>query len=109
MELMKENLRLRKELEEAKKESIPKKSSGILCKGNRLEAYRFTEQHHIEFGRRWFLRRLEICPNAYYNYLKRRKADCYTRKSEVQNQIKEDLPLAQGSRWLPQHESLSGM
>lgn len=69
------------------------------------EAYRFTEQHHIEFGRRWLLRRLEICPNAYYNYLKRRKADCYTHKSEVQNQIKEDLPLAQGSRWLPQHES----
>lgn len=105
---MKENLRLRKELEEAKKRIYSQKSSGILCKENRLEAYRFIEQHHIEFGRCWFLRRLEICPNAYYNYLKRRKADCYTCKSEVQNQIKEDLPLAQGSRWLPQHESLSG-
>ena len=34
----KENLRLRKELEEAKGESLLKKSSGILRKGNRLEA-----------------------------------------------------------------------
>ena len=47
------------------------------------------EQHHIEFGLRWLLRRLKICPNAYYNYLKRKKADYYTHKSEVQDQIKE--------------------
>ncbi len=38
---MKENLRLRKELEEEKRKSLSKKSGGILCKGNRLEAYRF--------------------------------------------------------------------
>ena len=28
-----------------------------------------------------------ICPNAYYNYRKHRKADYYTQKSEVQSQI----------------------
>ena len=43
---MKENLRLRKELEEEKRKSLSKKSGVILCKGNRLEAYRFLEQYH---------------------------------------------------------------
>ena len=56
------------------------KSSGILRKGNRLEAYRFMEQHNREFGVRWLLRRLGICPNAYYNYRKHRKADYYAQK-----------------------------
>ena len=69
-ELMKEILRLRRELEE-------------------LEAYRFIEEHHKLFGLRWLLRRLEICPNAYYNYRKHRKADYYARKAEVQAQIQE--------------------
>ena len=53
LELMKENLRLRKELEEAKKENLFLKSSGILRKGNRLEAYRFIDQYHETFGIRW--------------------------------------------------------
>ncbi|EGN42470.1 hypothetical protein HMPREF0991_03470, partial [Lachnospiraceae bacterium 2_1_58FAA] len=56
LELMKENLRLRKELEEAKKENLfLKKDSGILRKGNRLEAYRFIDQYHETFGIRWLL------------------------------------------------------
>ena len=38
---------------------------------------------------RWLLRRLNICPNAYYNYRKHRKADYYAHKAEVQAQIKE--------------------
>ena len=89
-ELMKEILRLRRELEESRKENLfLKKSGGILCKGNRLEAYRFIEEHHKLFGLRWLLRRLEICPNAYYNYRKHRKADYYARKAEVQAQIQE--------------------
>ncbi|HJC49824.1 MAG TPA: IS3 family transposase [Candidatus Anaerostipes avistercoris] len=89
-ELMKEILRLRRELEESRKENpFLKKSGGILCKGNRLEAYRFIEEHHKLFGLRWLLRRLEICPNAYYNYRKHRKADYYARKAEVQAQIQE--------------------
>ncbi|MBC8598739.1 IS3 family transposase [Lachnospiraceae bacterium BX10] len=97
MELMKENLRLRKELEEAKKENpLLKKSSGILCKGNRLEAYRFIEQYHELFGLRWLLRGLEICPNAYYNYRKHRKADYYANKAEVHAQIQEIYHIHNG-------------
>ena len=34
------------------------------------------------------LRRLAICPNAYYNYRKHRKADYYAQKAEVQEQIR---------------------
>ena len=44
---------------------FPKKSSGILRKGNRLEAYRFIDEHRGLFGVRWLLQRLEIYPNAY--------------------------------------------
>jgi transposase InsO family protein len=54
-----------------------------------LEAYRFIDEHHEEFGVRWLLRRLEICPNAYYNCRKCRKADYYTQKSEVLSQIED--------------------
>ena len=39
------------------------------------------------FGLRWLLRRLEIYPNAYYNYRKHRKADYYAHKAEVQTQL----------------------
>lgn len=62
--------------------SFSKKSGGILCKGNRLEAYRFIEQYYELFGLRRLLRRLNICPNAYYNYRKHRKADHYAHKAE---------------------------
>ena len=82
-DLMKENLRLRRELEEARKENLFKKSGGILCKGNRLEAYRFIEQHHGEFGIRWLLRKLSVYPNVYYNFLKHRKTDYYVLSSKL--------------------------
>lgn len=42
---------------------------------------------HTEFGVRWLLRRLSICPNAYYNYWKHRKAAYCTQKAEVLAQI----------------------
>ena len=51
--------------------------------------YRFIDEHHEEFGICWLLRQLEICPNAYYNYHKHRKADYYTQKSEVLSQIED--------------------
>ena len=54
---------------------VPKKSGGILCEENRLEAYRFIQKYNKEFGLRWLLRKFNIYPNAYYNYLKNRKAD----------------------------------
>ena len=68
-------------------ESLLKKSGGILCEGNRLEAYRFIEENQKEFGVRWLLRRLKLCPNGYYNYRKHRKAAYQTRKSETKTQI----------------------
>ncbi|MDE7327046.1 MAG: IS3 family transposase [Lachnospiraceae bacterium] len=87
---MKENLRLKKENEELKKEiAFLKKAGGILCKGNRLEAYRFIDQHHMEFGIRWLLRKLGLCPNAYYNYRKHRKAGYYAKKTAIHEQIQE--------------------
>ena len=36
-------------------------------------AYRFIQKYSYLFGVRWLLRRLNIYPNAYYNYLKNRK------------------------------------
>ena len=72
-----------------KGESLLKKSGGILCKGNRLEAYRFIDRYHDEFGMRWLLNRLDIYPNAYYNYRKHRKANYYAHKEELKAQIDE--------------------
>ena len=68
---------------------ILKKSGGILCGRDWSEAYRFINGYHGEFGIRWLLRRLSICPNAYYNYRKHRKSDHYAKKSEVLAQIEE--------------------
>lgn len=50
--------------------------------------YRFIEENHPIFGVRWLLRRLCIHPNAYYNYLKHRKAAYYARKEQVKEQIR---------------------
>ena len=36
---------------------------------------------------RWLLRRFHICPNAYYNYRKHRKADYYALRDEVLSEI----------------------
>ena len=68
---------------------LPKKSSGILCEGNRLEAYRFIQKYNKKFGLRWLLKKFNICPNAYYNYLKNRKADYHRQKDEIKNSIRE--------------------
>ena len=57
--------------------------------GNRLEAYRFIRKYNRKFGLRWLLRRLNICPNAYYNYLKNRKADYHQHKEKTKNSIRE--------------------
>ena len=42
------------------------------------------DDHKEEFGVRWLLRRLELWPNAYYNYRKHRKADYYAQNAEIQ-------------------------
>ena len=89
-DFMKENLKLKRQLAELQKENdFLKKSGGILCEGNRLEAYRFIQKFNNKFGLRWLIRKFNICSNAYYNYLKNRKADYYRRKNEIKNSIRE--------------------
>lgn len=75
-----------------KGKSLLKKSSGILCKGTRLEAYRFLDQHRDEFGTRWLLRRLGIYPNAYYNYRKQRKGYQYS-PATIHRYMNQELGL----------------
>ena len=38
---------------------------------------------------RWLLRKFNICPNAYYNFLKNRKADYQRRKGEIKSAISD--------------------
>ena len=59
---IKENLQLKQENEELRNENASLKQYGdILCRGNRLKAYQFIDQHHQEFGTRWLLRDLSEC------------------------------------------------
>lgn len=46
-------------------------------------AYRFIQENHKIFGMRWLLRRLNIFPNAYYNYIKSKKKDYYANKEKI--------------------------
>lgn len=52
-----------------------------------MTAYRFIQKYGSFFGVRWLLKRLNIYPNAYYNFLKNRKADYYTQKQETLDMI----------------------
>ncbi len=40
------------------------------------------------FGLRWLLRKYNMCPNAYYNFLKRRRAVCQRYKELACQEIK---------------------
>lgn len=51
-------------------------------------AYRFIEEHQHEFGIRWMLKKLGICPNVYYNYLKHTKAQYHEQKATTYREIK---------------------
>ncbi len=51
-------------------------------------AYRFIDEHRGEFGLRWLLAHMGICVNAYFNYLKQRKAEYKTQREEVFDEIK---------------------
>ena len=44
-------------------------------------AYRFIDKYKEFFGLRWLLRRLDIYPNAYYNYRKNRRASYHRKKA----------------------------
>ncbi len=50
-------------------------------------AYWFIHKYGDFFGVRWLLKRLNIYPNAYYNFLKNRKAGYYTKKQETLDMI----------------------
>lgn len=41
----------------------------------------------MTFGVRWLLRRMGICPNAYYNYRKNRKAGYREQKEQLKDKI----------------------
>lgn len=58
-----------------------------LCKGNKVAIYQFIENNHLEFGLRWLFRKLNVHPNGYYNYLKRRKQAYLRKKAEVQRKM----------------------
>ena len=52
-------------------------------------AYRFIQKYSFLFVVRWLLRRLNIYPNAYYNYLKNRKKESIQEKENIKSKIKE--------------------
>ena len=56
---------------------------------NRLKWYLFIQQYSQEFGVRWLLRKFNLCPNAYYNFLKNRKAQYNKNKGIVKAEIKQ--------------------
>ncbi len=51
----------------------------------------YAPEFKKKFGLRWLLRRFNICPNAYYNYRKHRKADRYARREKVLSKIADIL------------------
>lgn len=50
-------------------------------------AYRFIQQYGHKYGVRWLLKRLNILPNAYYNFLKNRKSEYHKRKKKIKHEI----------------------
>ena len=46
--------------------------------------YRFIQQYGHKYGVRWLLKKLNILPNAYYNFLKNRKSEYHKRKEKNQ-------------------------
>lgn len=50
-------------------------------------AYRFISEYKDKFGIRWLLRKMNICPNAYYHYLK----NIQVKKRALKKQICEEI------------------
>src|ERR1700744_5976996 len=50
--------------------------------------YRFIQNNHKEFGMRWLLRKFNLSPNAYYNFLKNKKAKYRQQKHDICKEIK---------------------
>ncbi len=49
--------------------------------------YRFIQDNHKIFGLRWLLKKFELSPNAYYNFLKQRKCNYDAKKQTIQQEI----------------------
>ena len=69
--------------------AFPKKSCSILREGDQLTAYRFIQTYHPLFSLRWLFRRMNIYPNAYYNYLAQRKKAYQQQKQRILQKIKD--------------------
>lgn len=54
-----------------------------------MTAYRFIQKYGDFFGVRWLLKRPSIYPNAYYNFLKNRKAGYHAQKQETLQMIEQ--------------------
>jgi len=83
---MKEVAKLR-QIAALKKENEFLKKQWHFCESNRLVACRFIDENKGQFGLRWLLKRLRIYPNAYYNYLRQRKAEYREKKELTQSTI----------------------
>lgn len=62
--------------------------------------YRFIDQDKTILGLRWLLRKFQISPNAYYNYLKQRKAAYQQQKNQAKEEIKQ---IYYNNHRLPDH------
>ena len=45
--------------------------------------YRFIKDNHEEFGLRWLLRKFDLSPNSYYNFLKNRRSNYDKKKQQI--------------------------
>ena len=71
-------------------------------------AYRFIDKYKEFFGLRWLLRRLDIYPNAYYNYRKNRRASYHRKKAGDLPSDQEHLLSQQPDSRTQTYEDLSG-
>ncbi|WP_341769129.1 IS3 family transposase [Erysipelothrix anatis] len=55
------------------------------------------KEHGKNSGVRWLCRKLKVSTNAYYNYLKQRKAPYYEQKAKVQRFISESFHRSNGT------------
>ena len=82
---------------------LSKKGGSILSERNQLVVYQFIQKYCKTFDLRWLLRKFNLPPNAYYNYMKNRKSTYHARKAEIQRrivQIYHDVNGAPGYRMM---------
>ncbi|MCQ2401307.1 MAG: hypothetical protein MJ059_05230 [Lachnospiraceae bacterium] len=100
---MEELHRLQLEVWGIKAENDFLKNGGVLCEGEPVSSCHFIDRYKKRFGTAWLLRRMNVCPNAYYNYRKHRKNASKTRKAFILKTISEIYHASggRGPKWLP--------